>query len=204
MIHPPVRNGHMPQGDINFVVIPPARFGNWIQTYTGAKFWPMDPRAAELNIRDIAHALSMQCRYAGHCIRFYSVAEHSVLVARYLREQGHRPDVVLAGLLHDATEAYLVDVPRPVKPFLPGYKEAEARLWAVIAEWASLPPAIPEAVHEADNRILNDERAQNMGPCADAWGYSGEPLGVTLRLWSPASAEAAFIDMFVDITGGRP
>lgn len=208
-IHPPIRNGHMPQFDFDTLMRPPSsdtghRFGNWLQTYRGGKFWPMDPRAAELDIQDIAHALSMLCRYAGHCVRFYSVAEHSVLVARWLRDvYGADQRTVLCGLLHDATEAYLADVPRPVKPFLPGYKDAEDRLWHEIARWSGLPAEMPAAVHEADNRILNDEHAQNMTTCVDAWGYSGEPLGITLQFWSPAEAEAAFLDMFVDVAGAK-
>ena len=60
------------------------RKGGWIQTYTGRQFWPMDPRSHEVFIEDIAHSLSMMCRYAGHCERFYSVAEHSILLARHV------------------------------------------------------------------------------------------------------------------------
>ena len=61
-----------------------ARKGDWMQTYTGRQFWPIDPRANEVHIEDIAHALSMMCRYNGHCRTFYSVAEHSVLVSQHV------------------------------------------------------------------------------------------------------------------------
>ena len=64
---------------------PDARKGDWMQTFLGIQFWPMEPRVDEIQIEDIAHALSNQCRFAGHCSTFYSVAQHSVMVARYTR-----------------------------------------------------------------------------------------------------------------------
>jgi uncharacterized protein len=158
-------------------------------------FWPMDPRADEVEIDDIAHSLSMQSRYAGHSLRFYSVAEHSVLIARWLLDH-YPPERALWGLLHDASEAYLVDVPRPVKPFLPGYKEAEARVMAVVCERFGLPITMPHSVHEADNRILHDEKAQNMAPSALPWNLKGEPLGVTLQFWTPEQAKAEFLSTY--------
>ena len=86
------------------------RVGDWIQTMSGVIFYPLDPRPEEIRIEDIAHALSHQCRFAGHCREFYSVAEHSVRVSRELPQE-----FMLWGLLHDASEAYLVDLPRPIK-----------------------------------------------------------------------------------------
>lgn len=185
-------NPAMTRGEVERIADQQAgmRFGNFMQTYSGKKFWPMDPRAAEVDIQDIAHSLSLQCRYAGHCLRHYSVAEHSVLISRWLRQNGH--DGALHGLLHDATEAYLVDVPRPVKPFLVGYKEAEARVWDVVADSQGMSRVIPAMVHEADNRILADERAQNMAPTDDDWGLP-PGLGVTLQFWSPERAKAKFL-----------
>lgn len=174
-----------------------ARIGDWIATFTGLAVYPMDLRPSEICIQDIAHSLSMQCRFNGHCLGYYSVAEHSVLVARALMVN-HRASA-LTGLLHDATEAYLTDVPRPVKPFLVGYKEAERRAWLAIAERFGLPQELPAEVHEADNRILFDEKAQNMGPCEQEWSWSLEPLGVTLQFWTPEEAEAAFMETYYDL-----
>lgn len=168
------------------------RAGDFMQTYTGRKFWPMDPRADEVFIEDIAHSLSLQCRYAGHCHRFYSVAEHSVLMARHLRWEG--VDVALWALLHDASESYLVDVPRPVKPYLPGYKEAEAKVMAAVCERFGLAAEMPEKVHDADNRIIGDE-LENMTPMYWHARYN-EPLGVSLKYWSPAQAEEEFMATF--------
>lgn len=103
------------------------RVGDWIHTYTGVQFWPLDPREDEIKIEDIAHALSLICRYGGHCKTFYSVAQHSVLVSKICHWR-----YALAGLLHDATEAYCGDVVRPLKPYLTNYQSIEARLSYVI------------------------------------------------------------------------
>ncbi|MBB4235015.1 hypothetical protein [Rhizobium esperanzae] len=177
----------------------PARYGDFMQTATGRKFWPLDPRRDEVFIEDIAHSLSLQCRYAGHCLRFYSVAEHSVLMARKLRWEG--VDVALWALLHDASEAYLVDVPRPVKPYLTGYKEAEARVMAAVADRYSLAREMPAEVHEADERIIADELV-NLVPM-DWHGKHNNPLGVELRYWSPEKAEEEFMATFDALLDGR-
>lgn len=166
------------------------RHGDWMQTYTGRQFWPMDPRADEVHIFDIAHALSMQCRYAGHSLRFYSVAEHCVHLAQHVSEPNR-----LWALLHDASEAYLVDVPRPVKPYLPGYKEAEARVMAAVCDRFGLPYEMPAEVHAADGAIIGDERV-NMAPCVAEWYSTGGPLGIRLEYWSPERAESEFLRTF--------
>lgn len=174
------------------------RRGDWMQTFTGRAFWPVDPRADELDIEDIAHALSMMCRYAGHCLRFYSVAEHSVLMARAVPRQD-----ALWALLHDATEAYVVDVPRPLKPYLPGYKQAEAAVLAAVAVRFGLRLPMPEAVKDADNRILHDESQQNMAAPPRPWTLpDAPPLGVELQFWPPERAEAEFLATFHSLTGG--
>jgi hypothetical protein len=181
---------------------PQARRGDWMQLYSGKQFWPMDPRAEEIEIEDIAHSLSMQCRYAGHCVRFYSVAEHSVLLARYFLDKGN-PEVALYALLHDASEAFLVDVPRPIKPFLPGYKEAEARVMAAVCDRFGLPHEMPPEVHGADSAIIGNER-ENMRPCVAEWHTAGAPLaGVELFYWTPEKAEAAFLSAFREIQRAR-
>lgn len=168
------------------------RTGDFMQTATGRKFWPLDPRADEVFIEDIAHSLSLQCRYAGHCLRFYSVAEHCVLMARKLRWEG--VDVALYALLHDAAEAYTVDVPRPLKRFLVGYKEAEAKVMSAIAERFGLADEMPAVVHDADNRIIGDELA-NLVPM-DWHAKHADPLGVELKYWSPEKAREEFMATF--------
>jgi hypothetical protein len=173
-----------------------ARRGDFMQTYTARQFWPLDARPDEVHIEDVAHSLSLQCRYAGHCKRFYSVAEHSVLIANWIWWHGSAADA-LCGLLHDATEAYLVDMPRPVKRSMHEYRLHEAALWKVIAERYGLPEIMPDVVHEADNRIIADELV-NMAPMA--WHEKHRDyLGVELQFWSPAEAEAAFLGTFREL-----
>lgn len=175
------------------------RYGDWIQTYSGRVFYPMDPRPDEIHIEDVAHALSMMCRYAGHCIRFYSVAEHSVLLSHVVPQED-----ALWALLHDATEAYLVDVPRPVKPFLAGYAEAEAKLHAAVAQRFQLPREIPQTVHDADYRICHDESWQNMCVMEPGWVRKDLRLGVKLHYWDPQEAERQFHLRFLELTQDRP
>lgn len=162
-----------------------------MQTFTGKRFWPLDPRPEEVNIIDIAHSLSMTCRYAGHVRRFYSVAEHCC----HLHDAAP-PEARLWALLHDASEAYLVDVPKPVKPHLTGYREAERVVMQAIVTRFELDPHEPDIIKELDNRILNDERAQAMLPTDDEWNLVGGPIGATLQFWMPWEAKEQFLTRF--------
>lgn len=170
----------------------PPRNGDFMQTYTGRKFYPLDPKADEVCIEDIAHSLSLQCRYAGHCILFYSVAEHSVLIARWLVKNHFGPLTALHGLLHDAAETYLVDLPSPVKRDMPIYKAMEERVWReAIAPAFGLSAKIPDVVHEVDSRIIADELV-NLKPMDWHKGHDN-PLGVSIGCWSPSVAEEEFL-----------
>lgn len=173
--------------------------GPFITTYTG-RFYPFNPRASEVNIYDIAHALSMQCRYSGHGARFYSVAEHSVLVAREVAKTA--PADALAGLLHDAPEALsgFGDIASPVKKRVALIEDVEDGIFDAVAEFAGIAPIIPAIVHEIDARITADEMAENLHECP----VMHEPLGVTLHYWSPAVAEAEFLRMWNMLAGGKP
>ncbi len=184
-----------------FVPSEPPRIGSFMQTYTGRQYWPMDPRPHEVHIEDIAHSLSLQCRYAGHCLRYYSVAEHSVLIARSLAAK-HAPEVALAGLLHDAPEAYCVDIPRPLKPYLTNYRAIEQDNWLAIATRFCLPAELPDEVHDADNRIIADELV-NLVPMPWHARYAGQELGVKLRYWSQEEAELEFLATFDALMSGR-
>ncbi|TIU11016.1 MAG: hypothetical protein E5W44_12155 [Mesorhizobium sp.] len=178
-----------------------ARIGDFMQTFSARRFWPLDARPDEVHIGDIAHALSLQCRYAGHCLRFYCVAEHSVLIARWLVEVGESVETALAGLMHDATEAYLVDMPRPVKRSMHEYRIHEAALWRVIAERYSLPEELPAIVHDADQRIIADELV-NMRPMA--WHAKHDsPLDVSIQCWEPKRAEQEFLATFEKLQNMR-
>lgn len=179
-----------------------ARFGDWMQTYTGRQFWPLDPRAEEVCIEDIAHSLSLQSRYAGHCLRFYSVAEHSVLLSDWLVAQGHDAETCLWGLMHDAGEAYVLDMVRPLKHSMPEFRKIEIAVLGAVSSRFQMFPLQPAIVKEADNRILVDEKAQNMAPGLVWFTDRYEPLGVQLRFWSASEAESAFLDRFRSITAG--
>ena len=139
------------------------RYGHFVYTFTGRRFWPLDPRAEEVDVEDIAHALTFKCRWGGFSKRFYSVAEHSLNVARIARQLASKdgfPDPELAGaygILHDAEEAYLPDVPRPVKAMLRGWPKIAARVQEAVHAAFHLPPPpaeVSEYVAAADDIAL--------------------------------------------------
>jgi hypothetical protein len=165
--------------------------GDWMQTATGRQFWPMDPRPHEVFIEDIAHALSMICRFGGHCRRFYSVAEHSVLISRAAAPEHKR-----WALLHDAPEAYIGDQIRPLKKHLAAYREAEQKIMRAICVRFGLHLDRPASVKALDLALLMDERDQAMTEPPAAWDVEVEPLGVQLEFWNPARAEREFLRAF--------
>lgn len=168
--------------------------GAWMLTHSGNKFWPTNPSINDLDIYDIAHSLSMQCRYNGHTNRFYSVAEHSVLVARALP-----PKLALWGLLHDAAEAYVGDMVRPLKRQLPQFSIIEDQILLLLAVKYDLPWPMPAEVHEVDNRILLDERAALLRTGGHRWDEALEalePLGVRVTGWPPPVAKREFLAAF--------
>lgn len=164
--------------------------GEWMQTYTGRRFYPADPRPDEVEPEDIAHALSLLCRYGGHVDRFYSVAEHCVLLSEAVA-----PEHALAALLHDATEAYVVDVPRPLKLMLPAYREYEDRVWYAVARRFGLDLILPAEVEAADTRILLTERNALMSRTRYPWAQEDlEPLPVTVTGWTSEKAERRYLN----------
>lgn len=171
----------------------------WMQTATGRKFQPLNPHVDDLHIEDIASSLSKICRYNGHCLEFYSVAEHCVLASREVPER-----LRLTMLMSDGQEAYLTDLIRPIKQMLPGYAAAEERLAQIISVRFGTIYPLPDEVIRVDRAILTDERAQNMMPMnvspAD-WGNTEPGLGVTLRLWAPSRAKAEFMNAFAAYGG---
>jgi len=169
------------------------RVGDWMQTRGGRQFWPLDPHPEEIHIDDIAAALSKLCRYGGHCLRFYSVAEHCVHVANAAPR-----DVALAALLHDASEAYLSDVIRPIKSHLANYLAIEADLERAISLRFGTAWPMPSEVKRLDNSILWAEMTQNMTVPPEPWAkwLTDAPLDVTLQFWSPDQAEAEFLSAF--------
>lgn len=172
----------------------------WMQVHSGEPFYPLEAKPEDIDIYDIAHALGMVCRFAGHCRRFYSVAEHSVLMSHTVD-----PEHAMWALLHDATEAYLGDIVRPLKHRLPGYLEAEERLADTIAIKFGLEGPMPDQVKEHDTRIVVDEREQIMTPSRLPWsaleGYA--PLGVIIEGWYPNKAVEMFLNRFHQLNGTK-
>ena len=159
--------------------------GQWLQTVSGRAFHIFDPRPEEIDIGDIAHALSMVCRFGGHVRSHYSVAEHSVRVSRAIREAGHGVEAQFHGLLHDASEAYLGDVVWPLKQAagMAGYKKIEAQVEAAIFERFEVV-RVDDVVKRFDLILLATEKRDLMNPwpgrdlgAADALPTAREKLG---------------------------
>lgn len=171
------------------------RTGGWLQTYTGKQFWPFDPRPEDICIEDIAHALSNQCRFAGHCTDFYSVAQHCVHASFHVPSRD-----ALWALLHDSPEAYLVDLPRPIKRYSTigtEYSQVEDRLMQCICEKYNLPQETPESVKKVDWALLMNEKRDLMPNSPVAWeGESTPDPYVTIWPWVPKAAKQSFIDRF--------
>lgn len=178
----------------------PNRIGDWFQTHSGIQFYPLDPRPEDIHIDDIAHALARICRFGGHTKEFYSVAQHSVLVSRIVSQE-----LAFVGLMHDATEAFIGDVVRPLKYQMPQYLQIEDRLWEVIAERYNIPKVLPPEVKQADNVALITER-RDLIPVQRQWGEwtkAYTPLDYTIRPESSPMAEALFMTRFNELIGMR-
>lgn len=170
----------------------------WIQTYTGRRFNPINPVPEAIVIEDIAHALSMQCRFSGHINQFYSVSQHSVLVS-YVCDSSE----ALHALLHDASEAYLVDLPRPIKKSgsLDNYLQFEERMERAIAKRFNIPDKMTPSVRMADDLLLSTEARDLLTPKRDDWQLLTEPLPFKIVPWSQPEAKRIFIRRYCQLTG---
>jgi hypothetical protein len=169
----------------------------WILTSTGRRFPLFNPSIEDVDIHDIAAALSKQCRFAGHPHTFYSVAQHSVM-ASYIVP----PEDALAALLHDAAESYLFDATRPLKQFLVNFKAIEHRIQMTINRAFGIPNKKPRSVQDADMQLLATERRDLMPPTDDVWpcleGYTA--LANETAPWFPKQAEQLFLTRFRQLT----
>lgn len=172
----------------------------WILTASGHHFDLADPQPDQIDIRDIAQALSNEARFNGHTSRFYSVAQHSVGVSLIVP-----PADALEGLLHDASEAYMKDIPLPLKRMLPDYKRIEQRVDAVIRDRFGLPAQCSAAVKHADIVMLATERRDLMPHDSTEWeilrGVDPQPERVSAG--GPADAKWLFWMRWKDLTGER-
>ena len=172
------------------------RAGDWMETVSGRRIWPLDIRHGDVVPEDVAHALGMTCRYGGHTASFYSVAEHCCLLADHAIATTGDARLALDLLIHDAAEAYLGDIPRPLKACLPAeWKKIEkaadeACTRALGGRWPW-----PAAVKDLDHAILLDERAAMMSESGNHWdSLDGiAALGVQIHRWSPETARSEWL-----------
>lgn len=160
-----------------------------IRTFSGLYMNVMEPTEEMICIEDIAHALSHQCRFAGHLSEFYSVAQHSWMCAQVAEE----PDK-LAGLLHDASEAYLLDIPSPIKKHLSNYKEIEDRLMRLIAKKFGFEYPLSDHIKRIDAMLLEQE-----------WkDYVLRESPDAPRPFTHAWAKSKFLNLFSGLTAKIP
>lgn len=153
--------------------------GETIRTFMGHFVNVFDPDPDTIDINDIAHALANTCRFGGHTYKFFSVAEHCCMVATNLKIP---KELKITALLHDATEAYMCDMPRPIKRNLPGYKEVEKNFEKVIAKKFNLVYPFPAIIKEVDNDQLE-------------WEHQNIILQKSYSPHSPKVAEWTFVNL---------
>ena len=185
--------------DINTVGVITESDGSYLMTFSGTKVSVLNPQVSQIHVRDICHALAMQCRYNGQCVKFYSVAEHVIKGAMLLENQKAPVPVIKAWLLHDASEAYVGDVIRPVKMYLPEFKEIENVFHNVIYTKYDVD-RYEEEVFSMDNIMCALEKHVLMSQSKDVW--KGLPnvkaYHNTFDNWglSPENAEKLLLEWF--------
>lgn len=140
------------------------RSGLFVSTYSGRQFYPLAPAAAQIEIEDIAHGLAYQCRFNGQTRHFYSVAQHSLIVANLVPAQLRH-----AALLHDAAEAYMGDMVKPLKQLFPLFSQIEARVMAAIGLRYGIERFDDPAIKRADLVALAMEKRDLMPDSSEAW-----------------------------------
>ena len=164
-----------------------------IETFTGGLIDPLNPNPQSIRIEDIAHALSNVCRFAGQSRVFYSVAQHSLIVSSLCRAEQAR-----IGLMHDAAEAYLGDLTRPVKSRFPNYVAAEAKLTAVIFSRFNLDIRLLPSIKPIDLQVCLAEALSLLPPRPEHWAaferlISSPRHDLSISPINPRSAELLFL-----------
>jgi hypothetical protein len=170
----------------------------YIRTFTGRKVYPLDLTPDQIDVRDIAHALAMVCRFTGHTRHHYSVAQHSIYVSRFVPWH-----LRLTALLHDASEAYIADIARPIKHTgtFDLYRAVEDKIERAVAEAFGTVYPMPPEVKEADQRMLATEIQQLMNGGPDDNPWANPYPNVYLDAWLPAQAEEDFLYKFHALGG---
>ena len=174
--------------------------GPTIMLQSGAWFDFGAPASSNFTIEDVAHGLANICRYAGQCRRFYSVAEHSILVSEIAI------GFELEALLHDAAEAFMGDITRPLKQMLPEYKKIEKDVEEAVLRRFGLTTPLPLEIKDADLRVLAAEQSQIMPKGTDDWARDQKlvPAPVTVQHLEPEQAKRAFLDRFMRLHPSYP
>lgn len=169
--------------------------GPTILLYSGSYFDMLDPEGSEFSIADVAKGLSNVCRFAGQCDRFYSVAQHSVFVSGIVPEEH-----AFAGLMHDAAEAFIGDVTKPLKDLLPEYRALEKRIEAVVMQRFGLQLPLHPSIKEADTVMLATEQQQLMKN-RDDWNYTRgrTPADIWINPLPPERAFSMFMDRYHEL-----
>lgn len=166
--------------------------GPTILLFSGSYFDFEAPETSNFTIEDVAHGLSMICRFAGQCGRFYSVAQHSVHLSEIVP-----PQDAYQGLMHDAPEAFVGDMAKPLKVMLPEYSVIEKRVEAAVFERFKVAVPLPSTIKEADVLMLVTEQHHLMKN-RDDWEYcrGRTPLDMELPSWSPGQAKSRFLKRY--------
>lgn len=170
--------------------------GPTILLFGGSYFDFAAPETSAFTIEDIAHGLAMTCRFAGQCRRHYSVAQHSFHVSQVVPSQH-----AYQGLMHDAPEAFVGDMAKPLKIMLPDYRAIEKHVESAVFSRFKVATPLPPTIKEADIRMLVTEQHQLMRN-RDDWSYcrGREPFDFEIPTWSPEEAKAKFLERFAELT----
>lgn len=178
------------------------RVGDYVRVKSGNHFYVLDPRPEDITVNDIAHSLANLCRFTGHGDRFYCVGEHSILCARAARKLGYSTLQQLYCLLHDASEAVMNDLARPVKQNIPQYKEIEDNVMAVMWKVVGLPKPTEEdykIVKLMDNTLLVNEMEQLMSR-DDIPDVDYEMMFIDLSVgYNAGEAKLPFLEIYLSL-----
>jgi 5'-deoxynucleotidase YfbR-like HD superfamily hydrolase len=173
---------------------------DYVSTFCGNRFYPLVPHIDRVDIEDIAHGLAYQCRFNGQTREFYSVAQHSLVVAELVA-----PHQRMAALLHDAAEAYLGDMVKPLKVLLPEFAALEERVTDIIARAFALDFSDYGPIKRADLIALATEKRDLMPHSAERWAYLDDiaALPELIVPMSPGEAKTRFLETFARLSALR-